>query len=114
MPANLTFDALKKAVAAGEIDTVLVLHRRHAGPPDGQALSSRSIFVDSGWEETHCCNYLLAIDIEMVTVPGYKATSWETGLRRLRDEARPCDPAPLPWLPGTALVHVRPARPPHP
>ena len=38
MPANLTFDALKKAVAAGEIDTVLVAivdraDRINAGPP---------------------------------------------------------------------------------
>ncbi|HCD79197.1 MAG TPA: glutamine synthetase, partial [Alphaproteobacteria bacterium] len=31
------------------------------------------------WEETHCCDYLLATDLEMATPEGYEATSWESG-----------------------------------
>ncbi|MBW8445752.1 MAG: glutamine synthetase family protein [Arenimonas sp.] len=61
-------------------------------------------FVDSGWKETHSCNYLLATDMEMETVPGYKATSWEKGYG---DYALKPDLGTLrrvPWLEGTALV----------
>ena len=36
-------------------------------------------FLESGHQETHSCNYLLATDFEMETVPGYKATSWAAG-----------------------------------
>jgi glutamine synthetase len=61
-------------------------------------------FCDSAWEETHSCNYLLATDIEMETVPGYKSTSWERGygdyiMKPDLDTLRL-----IPWLEGTALV----------
>ena len=39
----------------------------------------RKFFADGGYEETHACNYLLGVDIEMEPVPGYKATSWQKG-----------------------------------
>ena len=31
-----------------------------------------NFFVDSAFEETHSCNYLLATDMEMSTIDGYK------------------------------------------
>ena len=103
MPGNLTFDALKKAVAAGEIDTVLVA----AIDMQGRLLGKRfhaGFFVDGGWQETHCCNYLLAVDMEMTTVPGYKSSNWEAGYG---DYVMKPDMATLrrvPWLDATALV----------
>ncbi len=33
-----------------------------------------SNFLESGHEETHCCNYLLATDLEIATPDGYAAT----------------------------------------
>ncbi len=36
-------------------------------------------FVDGAIDETHGCNYLLANDIDMEPVPGYKAASWAKG-----------------------------------
>ena len=36
-------------------------------------------FLESAWEETHCCNYLIATDLEMYTVDGYASTSWSAG-----------------------------------
>ena len=36
-------------------------------------------FLESAHRETHGCNYLLATDHEMETVPGFKATSWAAG-----------------------------------
>ena len=51
-----------------------------------------------------CCNYLLAVDVEMNTVDGYRISSWEKGYG---DMAMIPDLSTLrlvPWLPGTALV----------
>lgn len=103
MPANLTFDALKKAVAAGEIDTVLVCFPDMQGRLMGKRFVAQH-FVDSAWEETHCCNYLLAVDVEMYTVPGYKSASWEGGYGDYAIKPDLSTLRRLPWLPGTAMV----------
>lgn len=103
MAGNLTLDALRKLVKSGEIDTVLVAGIDMQGRMMGKRFHAQ-FFVDGGWEETHCCNYLLAVDMEMNTVPGYKSSSWEKGYG---DYVMKPDLATLrltPWLPGTALV----------
>jgi glutamine synthetase len=103
MPANLTFDALKDAVASGEIDTVLTCLVDMQGRLMGKRFHAAH-FVDGGYEETHGCNYLLATDIEMVTVQGYKATSWEAGYGDYVHKPDLSTLRRVPWLPGTAMV----------
>ena len=103
MAGKLTFEDLKQAVADGEIDTVLVVQVDMQGRLMGKRFQAEN-FVESAWEETHCCNYLLSTDMEMHTVEGYKATSWATGYG---DYVMKPDLATLrrvPWLAGTALV----------
>jgi glutamine synthetase len=78
MPGTLTLDTLRAAVAAGEIDTVVAAIVDMQGRLQGKRFHAQH-FVDAAWHETHCCNYLLATDLEMITVPGYKATGWEAG-----------------------------------
>ncbi len=103
MPANLTFDALKKAAAAGEIDTVLVCFPDMQGRLTGKRFVARH-FVEGAWEETHCCNYLLALDVEMNTVPGYKSASWEKGYGDYTLKPDLATLRRVPWLEGTAMV----------
>ena len=103
MTAQYTFDELKKDVAEGRIDTVLACMVDMQGRLMGKRFHAQ-FFVDSGFKETHSCNYLLATDMEMETVPGYAATSWEKGYG---DYALKPDLGTLrrvPWLEGTALV----------
>jgi len=103
MPGNLTLDALKDAVSRGEIDTVLVAGIDMWGRLVGKRFHA-AFFVNGGWEETHCCDYLLTVDQEMNTVQGYKSSSWQTGYG---DYVLKPDMATLrlvPWLAGTALV----------
>ncbi|WP_417722119.1 glutamine synthetase family protein [Salipiger sp.] len=101
--AALTLDDLKAKAASGEIDTVLAC----AVDMQGRLMGKRfhvSNFIDSGWEETHCCNYLLATDLEMQTPDGYATTSWEKGYG---DYVMKPDLATIrlvPWLDGTAMV----------
>lgn len=103
MPANLTFDSLKAAVANGEIDTVLACIVDMQGRLQGKRFHARH-FIESGWEETHCCNYLLATDFEMTTVQGYKATSWAAGYGDYVMKPDLASLRRIPWAAGTALV----------
>ena len=103
MPGNMTFDALKEAVARGEIDTVLVAGIDMQGRLMGKRFHA-AFFVDGGWKETHCCNYLLTVDMEMTTVQGYKSSSWQTGYGDYVLKPDMTTLRPLPWLQGTALV----------
>ena len=78
MAGKLTFDELKQSAAAGDIDTVLAVQTDMQGRLVGKRFRAEH-FVESAWEETHACNYLLATDMEMQTVDGYASTSWATG-----------------------------------
>jgi len=103
MQGMLTLDDLRALTDKGEIDTVLVCFTDLQGRLLGKRFTAR-FFVDGAYEETHACNYLLALDIDMEPVPGYKAASWAQGYG---DFVMKPDLATLrrtPWLPGTALV----------
>ena len=69
----------------------------------GKRVSARLFVEDVAAHGAECCNYLLAVDVDMNTVDGAATTGWDTvygdgdtpdfsTLRR------------MPWLPGTALV----------
>jgi glutamine synthetase len=61
-------------------------------------------FLDSGQHETHCCNYLLADDIDMEPVPGYAAAGWTQGYGDFVLKPDLSTLRRVPWLDGTALV----------
>lgn len=103
MPGNMTLDALKAAVAQGQIDTVLVAGIDMQGRLMGKRFHA-DFFVNTGHEETHCCNYLLAVDMEMTTVQGYASSNWQTGYGDYVLKPDMSTLRRLPWLEGTALV----------
>ena len=70
MAGMLTLDELRKAVGAGEIDTVLAVQVDMQGRLMGKRFQAE-YFLDSASKETHSCNYLLATDLEMATPDGY-------------------------------------------
>ena len=101
---NLTPDELHSAVASGEIDTVIVAFTDMQGRLVGKRVSARLFLEDIMDPGAECCNYLLAVDVELNTVDGYALTSWESGYG---DMAMIPDLGTLrrtPWLPGTAMV----------
>jgi glutamine synthetase len=99
----LTFEELKREIAAGTIDTVIAAMVDLQGRLVGKRFHAE-YFADSGHEETHGCNYLLGVDIEMEPVPGYKATSWELGYGDFTLRPDLATLRRIPWLAGTALV----------
>jgi len=103
MPGTLTLDALAALVAEGAIDTVLTCVVDMQGRLMGKRFHAAH-FVAAGYKETHGCNYLLAVDVDMTPVPGYKAANWAAGYG---DHVHKPDLTTLrlvPWLPGTAMV----------
>ena len=99
----MDFKELKSQVASGAVDTVLVCLVDMQGRLMGKRFHAEH-FVESAWQETHCCNYLLATDLEMATPDGYASTSWQAGYG---DYVMKPDLATLrlmPWLDGTVMV----------
>ena len=78
MPGNLTLDALRDAVDAGEIDTVIMAQIDMQGRLMGKRFHARH-FLEAGVHETHSCNYLLTVDMEMTPVAGYDYANWHLG-----------------------------------
>ncbi|MEM9250457.1 MAG: glutamine synthetase family protein [Pseudomonadota bacterium] len=103
MPSNMTFEDLKKAVANREIDTVLTCIVDMQGRLMGKRFHAAH-FVDSGYDETHGCDYLLATDMEMYTVPGYAASSWKAGYGDYIHKPDLSTLRKVPWMPATAMV----------
>ena len=95
--------ALKEKVASGQIDTVITALPDMQGRLMGKRFHAQ-FFIDSAWEETHCCNYLLATDLEMVTVDGYSSTGWAAGYGDYVMRPDLATLRVLPWLEGTAMV----------
>ncbi len=100
----MTLDELRRAVAAGEIDTVVLALTDMQGRLQGKRFTA-SHFLEAVLQHgAEACNYLLAVDVEMNTVDGYAMSSWERGYG---DFAMVPDLATLrrtPWLPGTVLL----------
>lgn len=99
----LTLDALKAAVKSGEIDTVLVCMVDLQGRLLGKRFHG-AFFADGGHAETHACDYLLAVDIDMEPVPGYAASGWDKGYGDFVLKPDLSTLRRIPWLPATALV----------
>lgn len=103
MPGLLTIAELTKAVEAGEIDTVIMAQVDMQSRLMGKRFHAQH-FLDSAVNETHSCNYLMAVDMEMEPVPGFKSASWEKGYGDYMMKPDLATLRRLPWQEGTALV----------
>ena len=109
----MNLDQLRQAVAAGTVDTVLLAVCDMQGRLQGKRLTARHFLDEVMGHGAEGCTYLLAVDVDMDTVPGYAISSWERGygdfvFRPDLDTLRP-----VPWQEATALACPRPcARPP--
>lgn len=103
MAGNMSFDALKTAIGAGDIDTVVAAFVDMQGRLIGKRFQAE-FFLAGAFNETHACDYLLANDIDMEPVPGYQAASWEKGYGDFVMKPDLSTITRTPWLEGTAVV----------
>lgn len=102
----LTVDELDDLIDAGTVDTVLVAFCDLQGRLMGKRVTGHfwRDQMGNGREPIHACNYLLAVDVEMTPLSGYRFANWEQGYG---DFALVPDLATLrriPWLEATAFV----------
>lgn len=100
----MTIDELRKAVAEGTVDTVLLAIADMEGRLQGKRLTATHFLDDVLEHGAEGCNYLLAVDVEMETVGGYAMSSWDTGYGDFGMKPDLETLRPVPWLPGTAMV----------
>src|SRR3979490_3258510 len=103
-PGMLPQADLEGLVAAGDIDTVIVAFCDMQGRLTGKRVSARLFVEDLAEHGAECCNYLLAVDVEMNTVDGYPMSSWETGYGDMVMNPDLATLRIIPGLPATALV----------
>ncbi len=101
--SKMTLDTLKSKVESGEIDTVIMAQIDMQGRLMGKRFDAPH-FLDAGVHETHSCNYLLTVDVDMEPIPGFKSASWEQGYGDYMMKPDLSTLCLLPWLSGTALV----------
>jgi glutamine synthetase len=100
----MTLQALKTQIRSGTIDTVLVAFPDPLGRLVGKRFRG-DVFLESVLKHgTHCCNYLLAVNMEMDPQDGFKVASWDAGFGdfSLRPDLETL--RVLPWQAGAALV----------
>jgi len=100
----LSLTELEELIAAGDIDTVIVAFADMQGRLTGKRVSARLFSEEVAKHGAECCNYLLAVDVDMNTVGGYAMSSWDTGYGDMVMTPDFTTLRRIPWLPGTALV----------
>ncbi len=101
----LTLEHLAADTELGTIDTVVVAFTDMQGRLMGKRLHAEFFLEEmSSGHPVEGCNYLLALDMEMDTVPGYEIASWERGYGDFAVQPDLATLRKIPWLEGTALV----------
>lgn len=100
----LTIDGLKKDIGSGDIDTVAVSLTDMQGRLQGKRLDADFFIEDVLDGHTESCNYLMAVDIDMNTVPGYAMSSWDSGYSDMVMKPDMSTLHRVPWQSGTVGI----------
>jgi len=101
---RISRDDLERSISEGDIETVLAVFPDFYGRLMGKRFVGRFFAERVAEHGMHACDYLLACDMEMEPVPGYRFTSWESGYGDFRCVPDWQTARRAAWLPKTALV----------
>jgi glutamine synthetase len=101
---TLSLEDLRGRVEDGTVDTVLVAFTDMQGRLQGKRCAAPYFLDQVVPHHAEACNYLLAVDVEMNTVPGYAMSSWERGYGDFVLHPDMATLRMLPWHEATALV----------
>ncbi len=101
---RLSVDQLRTAITSGEVDTVLVVFPDMQGRFMGKRVMG-GFFLDAVLEGSiEACNYLLAVDIDMTPLPGYRFANWDQGYGDFSAVPDLSTLRMVPWIDKTAMV----------
>jgi glutamine synthetase len=101
MPGRALIDA---GIDDGSIDTVVVAFPDMYGRPVGKRVTADFFTSHVAAHGIEACEYLLAVDVDMTPLPGYKFANWDTGYGDVVCQPDYATARRIPWLPGTAMV----------
>jgi glutamine synthetase len=101
MPGRELIDA---GIADGSIDTVVVAFPDMHGRPVGKRVTADYFASHAAEHGIECCEYLLAVDLDMTPLPGYHFANWDTGYGDVVCHPDFTTARRLPWLEGTVWV----------
>src|SRR5579863_3603555 len=99
----MTLEELEAAVAADEIDTVLLAITDMQGRLQGKRLVAQFFLDEIAEHGAEGCNYLLAVDVDMNPVEGFAMASWERGYGDFVMRPDLATLRRVPWQQATAL-----------
>ena len=101
----ITSEELATKIAEGVIDTILLVFPDLQGRFMGKRVTGHFWLEHVATPEgIEACNYLLAVDVDMNVLPGYRFANWDLGYGDFRAVADLSTIRIIPWLEKTALV----------
>lgn len=100
----LAENELRDLVRSGDIETVLAVFPDLYGRLVGKRITGHFFCDQVLAHGMHACDYLLACDMEMDPVPGYRFASWDEGYGDIHCVPDPTTLRRASWLEKTALV----------
>jgi glutamine synthetase len=103
--ARVTPERLAELIDEGHVDTVLVVFPDLQGRLMGKRVTGHFWLEHVGTHEgIEACNYLLAVDVDMNPLPGYRYANWEQGYGDFRAVPDLSTIRMVPWIERTAMV----------
>ena len=100
----LDLETLRALIASGDVDTVILAFPDLQGRPVGKRVTGAFFLEHVHQHGIEVCDYLLAVDVDMVPLPGYRFANWDHGYGDLVAVPDFRTTRVLPWLEGTAIV----------
>lgn len=103
---GMQLEELRQLVGTGEVDTVVVAMTDMQGRLQGKRLDAEFFLNETLQAGTEGCSYLLGVDVDMNTVPGYVITSWDKGYGDFVLTPDLTTLVRTPWIDKTVFCHA--------
>jgi glutamine synthetase len=97
-------ELIDAGIADGSIDTVVIAFADMHGRPVGKRVTADYFKSHAAEHGIEVCEYVLAVDVDMTPLPGYRFANWDTGYGDVVCLPDYATARRIPWLPGTAMV----------
>src|SRR5258706_2504531 len=101
---HMTLSQLTTQIRSGTVDTVIVAFPDVFGRLIGKRFTGKFFLDHVAKQGTHCCNYLLTVNLEMDPMDGFKLANWDKGFGDFVMQPDLSTLRLVPWQPATALV----------
>jgi len=95
---------INAGIADGSIDTIVLAFPDMHGRPVGKRVTTDFFTAHVAEHGIEVCDYLLAVDVDMNPLPGYRFANWDRGYGDVVVQPDYATARRIPWLPGSVMV----------